>query len=195
METLLIVDDEKNYPPILSAVLEEEGFETLTANSGQEAMDILKHADVDLILTDMKMPKMDGIELLEHVKTQDPELPVIFDSIEARYRFAPWFGDPANSREAAEFLERPARFLTAMGEIHADLGNLERALGLYAAAWAMNTANLDAGLYAANLLLEYSDTLDPEGRYLRRFISLQAKPRCDAAGSSSNRAKLFPSRC
>ncbi|MBL7179510.1 MAG: sigma-54-dependent Fis family transcriptional regulator [Desulfobacterales bacterium] len=77
METVLIVDDEKNYPPILSAVLEEEGFETLTANSGQEALDILKHSDVDLVLTDMKMPAMNGIELLEHIKTEDPELPVI----------------------------------------------------------------------------------------------------------------------
>ena len=77
MEIVLIVDDEKNYPPILSAVLEEEGFETLTANSGHEALDILKHSDVDLVLTDMKMPAMDGIELLEHIKTEDPELPVI----------------------------------------------------------------------------------------------------------------------
>ena len=77
METILIVDDEKNYPLILSAVLEEEGFETLTANSGHEALEILKTADVDLVLTDMKMPVMDGIELLEHIKAEDPDLPVI----------------------------------------------------------------------------------------------------------------------
>jgi two-component system NtrC family response regulator len=77
METIMIVDDEKNYPLILSAILEEEGFESLTANSGREALDILKHSDVDLVLTDMKMPSMDGIELLEHIKTADPELPVI----------------------------------------------------------------------------------------------------------------------
>ena len=77
METIMIVDDEKNYPLILSAILEEEGFESLTANSGREALDILKHSDVDLVLTDMKMPSMDGIELLEHIKTADSELPVI----------------------------------------------------------------------------------------------------------------------
>jgi len=58
METILIVDDEKNYPPVLSAVLEEEGFETLTAFSGREALEILKNSDVDLVLTDMKMPSM-----------------------------------------------------------------------------------------------------------------------------------------
>lgn len=77
MESLLIVDDEKNYPPILGAVLEEEGFEIFTANSGQEALEILAGTDVDLVLTDMKMPAMDGIELLEKIKTRDPDLPVI----------------------------------------------------------------------------------------------------------------------
>ncbi|MGA8018658.1 MAG: sigma-54 dependent transcriptional regulator [Desulfobacterales bacterium] len=77
METVLIVDDEKNYTRILGAVLEEEGFETLTANSGPEALEILEGSDVDLVLTDMKMPLMDGIQLLEKIKTRDSELPVI----------------------------------------------------------------------------------------------------------------------
>ncbi len=77
METILIVDDEKNYLTILTAILEEEGFEVLTALSGQEALEIQKTSDVDLVLTDMKMPVMDGIELLEHIKAIDPELPVV----------------------------------------------------------------------------------------------------------------------
>ena len=77
METILIVDDEKNYTRILGAVLEEEGFEILTANSGPEALEVLEGSDVDLVLTDMKMPLMDGIQLLEKIKTRDSELPVI----------------------------------------------------------------------------------------------------------------------
>ena len=77
MDTILIVDDEKNYPLVLSAVLQEEGFEALTATSGEEALEIIEHSDVDLVLTDMKMPKMDGIELLENIKQKDPELPVV----------------------------------------------------------------------------------------------------------------------
>lgn len=77
METILIVDDEKNYTLILSAILEEEGFETLTANSGNDAVNILENADIDLVITDMKMPGMDGIELLESIKEKDPDLPVI----------------------------------------------------------------------------------------------------------------------
>ena len=74
MDTVLIVDDEKNYPPIIAAILQEEGYETLTANSGPEALELLKHSDVDLMLTDMKMPGMDGIALLEHAKLQNPDL-------------------------------------------------------------------------------------------------------------------------
>ncbi|WP_319522956.1 sigma-54 dependent transcriptional regulator [uncultured Desulfosarcina sp.] len=77
METILIVDDEKNYTLILSAVLEDAGFETLTANSGPESLDILSRSDVDLVLTDMKMPGMDGIALLERIKKKDADLPVI----------------------------------------------------------------------------------------------------------------------
>ena len=77
METILIVDDEKNYPRILGAVLEEEGYEIFTANSGPEALETLDGTDVDLVLTDMKMPIMDGIQLLENIKAKDPELPVI----------------------------------------------------------------------------------------------------------------------
>jgi two-component system NtrC family response regulator len=77
MDTILIVDDERNYPLILSAVLEEEGFGTLTANSGAEALEILAESDVDLVLTDMKMPQMDGIELMERIKAHNPDLPIV----------------------------------------------------------------------------------------------------------------------
>jgi len=77
METVLIVDDEKNYTLILAAVMEEEGYEALTANSGESALEILSRSDVDLVITDMKMPAMDGITLLERIKKRNPDLPVI----------------------------------------------------------------------------------------------------------------------
>ena len=77
MDTVLIVDDEKNYPPILSAVLEEEGFGTLTAYNAHDALELLENSDIDLVLTDMKMPEMDGIALLEKIKQKNADLPVI----------------------------------------------------------------------------------------------------------------------
>ncbi len=77
MESILIVDDEKNYTAVLSVVLEEEGFETYTANSAAVALDMLKVEDIDLVLTDMKMPGMDGLELLGRIKQKWPDIPVI----------------------------------------------------------------------------------------------------------------------
>jgi len=77
METILIVDDEKNYPMIIGELLSEEGYTTLTASSGMEALDILNTKLVDLVLTDVKMPGMSGIQLLENIKEIIPDTPVI----------------------------------------------------------------------------------------------------------------------
>lgn len=86
METILIVDDEKHYRLILSEVLEEEGYHSFTAASGMEALDLLKSQIIDVVLTDVKMPGMTGIDLLEKIKEINPELPVIimtaFGSVE-----------------------------------------------------------------------------------------------------------------
>jgi len=77
METILVVDDEKNYLVVLRAFLSEEGYETLTADSAHEALEIVESTDLDLVLTDMKMPSMDGIELLRRIKEIVPDLPVV----------------------------------------------------------------------------------------------------------------------
>ena len=77
METVLIVDDEKNYLVVLGAFLSGEGYETLTADSAQHALEIVETTDLDLVLTDMKMPTMDGIELLKRIKQKVPDMPVV----------------------------------------------------------------------------------------------------------------------
>jgi two-component system NtrC family response regulator len=77
MHTILIVDDEPNYLIVLSELLQEEGFEVYTALSGEEGLKIFRETDLDLIITDMQMPGMDGIALLKAVKAVDRDLPVI----------------------------------------------------------------------------------------------------------------------
>jgi two-component system, NtrC family, response regulator len=77
MESLLIVDDEKNYLVVLEALLGAEGYETVTADGVQAALRLFKEGDIDLVLTDMKMPGMSGMELLEETKRVKPEVPVI----------------------------------------------------------------------------------------------------------------------
>ncbi len=77
MSTVLVVDDEKNYLVVLEDLLEEEGYDVLTAGSGTEALDILERHAVDAVLSDIKMPGMSGIDLLDGIQDVDPDLPVI----------------------------------------------------------------------------------------------------------------------
>ena len=77
MDTILVVDDESNYLTVMETLLGEAGYEVLTAPSAIEALKISAAADLDLVLTDMKMPKMTGIELLDKLQQLQPDLPVI----------------------------------------------------------------------------------------------------------------------
>jgi two-component system NtrC family response regulator len=77
MNTVLVVDDEKNYLVVLEDLLEEEGYKVLTAASGGEAIEIIHKTPVDTVLTDIRMPAMSGVELLERLRDFDPDLPVI----------------------------------------------------------------------------------------------------------------------
>jgi two-component system, NtrC family, response regulator len=77
MVTVLVVDDEKNYLVVLEDLLEDEGYQVLTASSGTEALEILEKTPVDTVLSDIKMPGMSGIELLERINARDPDLPVV----------------------------------------------------------------------------------------------------------------------
>ncbi len=77
MSTVLIVDDEKNYLVVLEDLLMDEGYEVLTASSGAQALAIIDQTPVDTVLSDIKMPGISGIELLEKISSVDPDLPVI----------------------------------------------------------------------------------------------------------------------
>jgi two-component system NtrC family response regulator len=77
METILIVDDEKNYLVVLEALLGPEGYDTRTADNGEDALRMIRESDLDLVITDMKMPGISGMKLLEESRKIKPELPVI----------------------------------------------------------------------------------------------------------------------
>ena len=77
MDTILVVDDEINYLTVMETLLGDAGYEVLTAPSAIEAVKIAGASDLDLVLTDMKMPKMTGIELLDKLQQGNPGLPVI----------------------------------------------------------------------------------------------------------------------
>ena len=78
--TILIVDDEKEIRSSLSGVLEDEGYDTLSASNGEEALGMVQADGVDLILLDLMLPDISGVEVLRKVKETRPEIPVIMIS-------------------------------------------------------------------------------------------------------------------
>jgi DNA-binding NtrC family response regulator len=76
-ETILIVDDEEIIRESLSFVLSKEGYRVKEAANGRIAVDILKEESIDLVLTDLEMPEMKGIELLDQVSRMCPETLVV----------------------------------------------------------------------------------------------------------------------
>jgi len=84
---ILILDDERNYLLILEALLTDAGYAVTALDDPEMGLAYLEESEVDLVITDMKMPKMSGRQVMEHVKKAYPHIPVIimtaFGSIEA----------------------------------------------------------------------------------------------------------------
>ena len=76
-ETILVVDDEEAIREVVSTMLESKGYRCTVAHNGRVAQEHIKRTTPDLILSDMIMPEMDGIKLLEWVREFDPDVPVI----------------------------------------------------------------------------------------------------------------------
>jgi len=76
-ERIMIVDDEESIREWLSIALKKEGYETNSAENGREALKLFKQDRYDAIITDIKMPKLDGLGLLKEIKTIDPAANVI----------------------------------------------------------------------------------------------------------------------
>jgi two-component system NtrC family response regulator len=77
MYSILIVDDEPNYLIVLSELLRDEGYEVFTAPGGAKGFELVKQLDLDLVITDMQMPEVDGLQLLLKIKAYNDDLPVI----------------------------------------------------------------------------------------------------------------------
>lgn len=75
--TLLIIDDEKNIREGLQANFEMQEYNVKTAASGKEGLDLISKGDIDLVITDLRMPGVSGEEVLRHVATETPGIPVI----------------------------------------------------------------------------------------------------------------------
>jgi response regulator RpfG family c-di-GMP phosphodiesterase len=77
MENILVVDDEEAIREVVSTMLESKGYRCTAVSNGRAAQDQVKRVTPDLVLSDMIMPEMDGIKLLDWIRNYDPEVPVI----------------------------------------------------------------------------------------------------------------------
>ncbi len=85
MIKLLVVDDEKEICDFLRSFFEERNYKVVTANSGKQAIEEIKKSKPQVVLLDIKMPEMDGVQTLKEIKASTPKIKVIMvTAIETR---------------------------------------------------------------------------------------------------------------
>lgn len=129
---VLVVDDEINLRRVLCAQLSQAGWETGQAGSGEEALERVRQEDPDLVLTDLRMPGMDGLELLARLRRDFPEVPVVmltaFGSIDTAVE--------AMKRGAFDFLTKPFDKDKVVQTIHKALAQAEHGRREFQGPWA-----------------------------------------------------------
>src|SRR2546422_521742 len=95
MTKLLVVDDEKNLRALYQSELSQEGYEVVVATDGNEAVRMLDQEKPDLIVLDIRMPGIDGLETMARLLSKDNRLPVILNTAYSSYResFLSWSAD------------------------------------------------------------------------------------------------------
>jgi two-component system response regulator (stage 0 sporulation protein F) len=95
MKRIMVVDDEENIRFLYKEELEDEGFSVELAKNGEEALEKLPDFKPDLITLDIKMPGMNGIDVLKRIREQDRKLPIVLCSAYGEYKqdFTTWASD------------------------------------------------------------------------------------------------------
>jgi CheY-like chemotaxis protein len=101
MDTILVVDDEPSIRQLVAEVLDDEGYGTVMASDGQEALDALGLHEIQLVISDVMMPRMGGVELLRGIRARGDlrSLPVILISAASYPSLA--------GLESVTFLQKP----------------------------------------------------------------------------------------
>ncbi|MEW5946711.1 MAG: response regulator [bacterium] len=114
MKKILVVDDNENIRQLYKNELEDEGYSVLLAESGARAVEIVNGEPVDLVMLDIKMPDMDGLEVLGKIKAHK-SIPVILVSAYDTYKqdFSSWAAEEyvVKSSDLTELLEKIKKYL------------------------------------------------------------------------------------
>ncbi|MCG6948021.1 MAG: response regulator [Acidobacteria bacterium] len=113
-EKVLLVDDEEEFVDTLAERMRNRGMEVSTSNSGKDALDLIDSDSFDVVVLDLQMPGMDGIEVLERIKQRRPDIQVVLLTGHATVEK----GVEAMKQGALEFLEKPIDFSKLSEIIH-----------------------------------------------------------------------------
>jgi two-component system response regulator (stage 0 sporulation protein F) len=111
---ILVVDDEEGARDLFNTILTDEGYDVALANGGEEALGIFKSNPFDLVITDIKMPVMDGLQLLQEIRKMGSKTDVImvtaYGEVESYLK--------AMSLGAAEYINKPIRIKELKQIVH-----------------------------------------------------------------------------
>lgn len=95
MRTILVVDDDKNLRRLYKEELEAEGYRIVLATNGRQALDFVFREKPDLIIMDIRMPEMDGLEAMVRILREHGQMPVILNTAYSSYQdnFLTWAAD------------------------------------------------------------------------------------------------------
>lgn len=102
MKKVLVADDEQSIRKLYERELRKEGYEVLFASNGQEAIQMVRNGRPDLIVMDIRMPGMDGIEAMSRILEENNELPVVINTAYSSYKenFLSWSADAYLTKSA-----------------------------------------------------------------------------------------------
>jgi DNA-binding NtrC family response regulator len=103
--TVLVVDDDRDHSKALAKLFERAGYQVGTADDGHDALTILAGRPFDLVITDLRMPRKNGLELLHSIRALSPRLPVIIVTA-----FGEWISYlDAMEGGAVDYMSKPVR--------------------------------------------------------------------------------------
>ena len=116
MSRILVVDDEPNLRLVYNEELSDVGYEVLEAESGKETFEILNHEPVDLIVLDIKLRSESGLDVLQKITKQFPDIPVILCSAYSAFQddYTSWLAESyvVKSSDSDELLKEVKRVLS-----------------------------------------------------------------------------------
>ncbi len=116
MTTILLVEDDKNQRLLYEQELMHEGYEVVTASNGKEALQKVQEKLPDIVIMDINMPKMDGIEAMGRILSKNKETPIIINTAYGNYKdsFMSWAADAyiVKSSDLSELKDKIKEVLT-----------------------------------------------------------------------------------